>query len=86
MGATWRGRPTGTFGAVGCFSTQTFKHANSGEGGLLVTDDDDIAARAILLSGSYMLYEQHGAAPTNEVFARHHHTTPNWSMRVTPGP
>lgn len=48
MGAGWDGRPSGTFGAVGCFSTQTSKHVNSGEGGLLVTDDDDVAARAIL--------------------------------------
>ena len=46
MGAGWDGWPTGTFGAVGCFSLQSYKHANAGEGGLLVTDDDDIAARA----------------------------------------
>ncbi|NIV40756.1 MAG: aminotransferase, partial [Anaerolineae bacterium] len=26
MGASWNGQLTGTFGAVGCFSTQTFKH------------------------------------------------------------
>lgn len=56
MGAGWDGRLTGTFGIAGCFSTQTFKHVNSGEGGLLVTDDEDLAARAVLLSGSYMLY------------------------------
>lgn len=83
MGAGWRGRPSGTFGAVGCFSTQTFKHANSGEGGLLVTDDEDIAARATLLSGSYMLYGQHGAGPSPEVFERHRYTTPNFSMRMS---
>ena len=61
MGATWDGKPSGTFGRAACFSTQSFKHANSGEGGLLTTDDEDLAARAILLSGAYMLYEQHGA-------------------------
>ena len=83
MGATWRGRPTGTFGAVGCFSTQSFKHVNSGEGGLLVTDDEDVAARAVLLSGSYMLYGQHGAAPPDEVLERHRYTTPNLSMRMS---
>jgi len=83
MGAAWGGRPTGTFGTVGCFSTQTFKHINSGEGGLLVTDDEDIAAKAILLSGSYMLYGQHGAAPQAEVFLRHRLTTPNYSMRMS---
>ena len=83
MGASWGGRLTGTFGAIGCFSTQTFKHINSGEGGLLVTDDEDIAAKAILLSGSYMLYEQHRARPDMEVFDRHRFTTPNCSMRMS---
>jgi len=77
------GRPAGTFGIAGCFSTQSFKHVNSGEGGLLVTDDEDVAARAVLLSGSYMLYEQHGARPSAEVFDRHRFTTPNFSMRMS---
>lgn len=83
MGAGWRGRPTGTFGAAACFSTQTFKHVNSGEGGLFVTDDDDIAARAILLSGSYMLYEQHGTTPPPEAVERNRYITPNLSMRMS---
>ena len=83
MGASWSGRPTGTFGDVACFSTQTFKHINSGEGGLLVTDNEDFAARAMLRSGSYMLYSQHGARPGLEVFDRHRLTTPNCSMRMS---
>ncbi|MFP6730679.1 MAG: aminotransferase class I/II-fold pyridoxal phosphate-dependent enzyme [Alphaproteobacteria bacterium] len=83
MGAGWNGRLTGTFGAVGCFSTQTFKHINSGEGGLIVTDDDDIAARAVLYSGSYMLYAQHRARPPLEAFERHRYNTPNCSMRMS---
>lgn len=83
MGATSSGRPTGTFGTVGCFSTQTFKHVNSGEGGLLVTDDPDVAAKAVLHSGSYMLYAQHGAAPNDEVFRRHRLDVPNFSMRMS---
>ncbi len=83
MGAGWNGQLTGTFGAVGCFSTQTFKHINSGEGGLLVTDDEDIAARAVLFSGSYMLYAQHRARPSLDVFERHRYQTPNCSMRMS---
>lgn len=83
MGAYWSNQPTGTFGRVACFSTQTFKHVNSGEGGLLVTNDEDIAAKAILLSGSYMLYEQHGAAPALDVFDRHRLNMPNWSLRMS---
>ena len=83
MGARWAGRPTGTFGRVGCFSTQTYKHINSGEGGLLVTDDDDICAQAILYSGSYMLYSQHVARPSEATFERWKYFTPNFSLRMS---
>jgi dTDP-4-amino-4,6-dideoxygalactose transaminase len=83
MGAGWDGRLTGTYGDVACFSAQAFKQINSGEGGLLVMDDDDVAARAILRSGSYMLYAQHRARPPLEVFERHRAATPNCSMRMS---
>ena len=83
MGARWDGQFTGRFGAVGCFSTQTFKHINSGEGGILVTDDDDTAAKAILYSGSYMLYHQHKSAPPRKVFNRWKKQIPNYSMRMS---
>ncbi|WP_226780543.1 DegT/DnrJ/EryC1/StrS family aminotransferase [Oceaniglobus trochenteri] len=82
MGATWEGRPTGRFGAMGCFSTQTYKHANSGEGGLLISDDAELMARAVLLSGSYMLYDRHIAAPPPEAFAAVKYDTPNISGRM----
>ena len=83
MGARWDGRFSGTWGAVGCFSTQTYKHINSGEGGLLVTDDEDVCAQAILMSGSYMLYSQHTSSPGPEVFERWRYRTPNFSMRLS---
>ena len=83
MGAGWAGRPTGSFGAVGCFSLQSYKHANGGEGGLLVTDDDDIAARAILFSGSYMHWRAHRARPADAVFERWQYVTPNFSLRMS---
>ena len=83
MGAKWGDTFTGRFGAVGCFSTQTFKHINSGEGGLLITDDDDMAAKAILYSGSYMLYGQHQSAPPMAVFDRWKKQIPNFSMRMS---
>jgi len=82
MGATWNGRRSGSFGKVACFSTQTYKHMNSGEGGLLTTDDDDIMARAIIYSGSYMLYARHGAAPDLECFNDIRLDTPNYSGRM----
>jgi dTDP-4-amino-4,6-dideoxygalactose transaminase len=83
LGARWNGRPTGRFGAAGCFSFQSYKHVNGGEGGIIVTDDEDIAARAILLSGSYMLYRQNGARPPDEAFDRWRDVTPNLSMRLS---
>ena len=78
MGAKWDGKFTGRFGALGCFSTQTFKHINSGEGGILVCDDEDMAAKAILYSGSYMLYGQHQSSPSEAVFEKWKKTIPNF--------
>jgi dTDP-4-amino-4,6-dideoxygalactose transaminase len=82
MGASWNGRKSGSFGTIACFSTQTYKHLNSGEGGLLTTDDDDIIARAILHSGSYMLYERHGTLPAASSFDAARYQTPNYSGRM----
>ena len=82
MGAAWNGVASGRHGAVGCYSCQTYKHVNSGEGGFLVTDDPAIAARAVMMSGSYMLFERHLAAPPVEAFADIKYTTPNISGRM----
>ncbi len=82
MGATWAGVPSGRHGLIGCYSTQTYKHMNSGEGGFLVTDDPEVMARAVILSGSYMLYASHKAAPGPEVFERVKWDTPNVSGRM----
>lgn len=82
MGASWRGRRSGSFGLAGAFSTQTYKHLNSGEGGILVSDDADFMARAIILSGSYMLYGRHGAAPGEAHFDAARLDMPNTSSRM----
>ncbi|AWD20297.1 DegT/DnrJ/EryC1/StrS family aminotransferase [Fuscovulum blasticum] len=82
MGAEWRGVPSGRHGLIGCYSTQTYKHMNSGEGGFCITDDAELAARMILLSGSYMLYARHRAAPSPEVFEAIRLEVPNVSGRM----
>ncbi|MEN9012628.1 MAG: DegT/DnrJ/EryC1/StrS family aminotransferase [Yoonia sp.] len=82
MGASWDGIPSGRWGKFGCYSTQTYKHVNSGEGGLLISDDAEGMARAIMLSGSYMLFEKHRAAPPVETFAQIKYETPNISGRM----
>jgi dTDP-4-amino-4,6-dideoxygalactose transaminase len=53
LGTTWNGRKIGTIGRIGCFSFQSYKMINAGEGGILVTDDADLVARAIIMSGAY---------------------------------
>lgn len=83
MGAKWGDRHTGTFGRIGCYSTQTYKHMNSGEGGLLVTNDDEVIAKAILYSGSYMFYDRHVSRPPVRVFERFKKHTPNFSLRMS---
>ena len=82
MGASWDGVKSGNFGQVAAFSLQTYKHMNTGEGGLVVTDDAEIAARLIMHSGSYMLYERHGAAPAPEVFENIRLVSANMSGRM----
>ena len=82
MGANWNGIPSGRHGVLGCYSTQTFKHINSGEGGLLITDDAEVMARATMLSGSYMLYGAHAAGAPVEAFEDIRLDTPNCSGRM----
>lgn len=83
LGATWRGRHLGTLGAAGCYSAQTFKHLNSGEGGFLGCSDPELAAKVVLMSGSYMLFAQNGARPPETIFERFKALTPNFSMRMS---
>lgn len=82
MGAKWDGKRSGNFGLVSAFSTQTYKHINSGEGGFLVTNDDEVIAKAIMHSGSYMLYEKHASSPNNDIFEKVKLKTANFSGRM----
>jgi dTDP-4-amino-4,6-dideoxygalactose transaminase len=40
--AEWRGRKVGTYGKAGCFSFQASKNLTSGEGGAILTDDEEV--------------------------------------------
>jgi dTDP-4-amino-4,6-dideoxygalactose transaminase len=53
LGTLWSGRKIGTIGKIGCFSFQSYKMVNAGEGGMFVTDDPELAARAVVMSGAY---------------------------------
>lgn len=47
------------------------------------TDDDDVVAQAILMSGCYMMNDQHLSKPSSDVFERWKYLTPNFSMRLS---
>jgi dTDP-4-amino-4,6-dideoxygalactose transaminase len=68
LGVSLSGRPVGTFGAAGAFSTQSDKSLNTGEGGFLVCKDADQFARAIVLSGAYEgRYKRHFSGPVPDI-------------------
>jgi len=53
-GATYRGTPVGSFGTLGCFSFYATKNLTTGEGGIITTDDDDLAERLRILRNQGM--------------------------------
>ncbi|MEZ5215780.1 MAG: aminotransferase class V-fold PLP-dependent enzyme [Ilumatobacteraceae bacterium] len=72
-GATVQGRPVGTLGDIGCFSTQQGKHLTAGEGGFVVTDDDALARRTRLFVNKGWPYGESG--PDHEFLAPNYRTT-----------
>jgi dTDP-4-amino-4,6-dideoxygalactose transaminase len=48
-GAKYKGRDVGTLGHMGVFSLNYHKHIHTGEGGMIVTNDDRLAARLQLI-------------------------------------
>merc|ERR1719453_1533829 len=84
LGIQWKGEQLGRRAKVACFSTQSAKMINSGEGGFLCTDDDELAAKAICYAGCYeSLLAQHIVAPPREVFDRVKKGIPNYSLRMS---
>ena len=53
LGTTWNGKKIGTIGDIGCFSFQSYKLLNSGEGGIFITDNPELYAKAVIMSGAY---------------------------------
>ncbi|MEC4019204.1 DegT/DnrJ/EryC1/StrS family aminotransferase [Streptomyces sp. H27-D2] len=51
-GATWNGKPVGSFGAASAFSLNGPKPLSAGEGGFVATDDTDLYYQ-VLLHGQY---------------------------------
>jgi dTDP-4-amino-4,6-dideoxygalactose transaminase len=55
LGSTYKKKQTGTFGIMGCFSMYASKVMTSGEGGAIVTDNDEIAARLKMIRNHGMV-------------------------------
>ena len=82
LGTLWRGRKIGTIGRVGCFSFQSYKMINAGEGGIMITDDADLVARAIIMSGAYEHnWKKHPVL--QDAFAHWQNQLPLYNLRMS---
>jgi dTDP-4-amino-4,6-dideoxygalactose transaminase len=82
LGTTWNDQKIGTIGKVGCFSFQSYKLLNGGEGGILVTDDADIIARCVIMSGAYESnWQKHGL--DCNTFAKYQNELPLYNTRLS---
>lgn len=81
LGTTWAGRNIGTIGKIGCFSFQSYKMLNAGEGGILITDDPDLIARAVIMSGAYE-HNWRKHAILQGVFEKWQNALPLYNMRL----
>jgi dTDP-4-amino-4,6-dideoxygalactose transaminase len=85
LGTTWAGRNIGTLGKIGCFSFQSYKLLNAGEGGIMVTNDPDLIAQAVIMSGAYEHnWQKHfGNDPAlAAAFARWQNKLPLYNLRL----
>ncbi|WP_170400017.1 DegT/DnrJ/EryC1/StrS family aminotransferase [Ruegeria arenilitoris] len=90
LGTTWHGQNIGTIGKVGCFSFQSYKMINAGEGGILITDDADLVARAVIMSGAYEHnWKKHkgphgdNSSELEQAFARWQNQLPLYNLRMS---
>ena len=90
LGTTWNGRNIGTLGQIGCFSFQSYKMINAGEGGILITDDAELVARAVIMSGAYEHNWQKHKGPVGdnsadlaEAFAKWQNQLPLYNLRMS---
>ena len=81
LGTKWHGKNIGTIGQIGCFSFQSYKMLNSGEGGILVTDDADLIARAVIMSGAYE-HNWNKNMGLKEAFERWQNQLPLYNVRL----
>jgi len=84
-GIKYKDQMIGTFGIASCLSTQSNKLINTGEGGFIMTNDDDIQAYCIIGCGCYeKYYLRHlEMCPPEESIQKVINRVPNYSMRLS---
>jgi len=75
-GALYRGRPTGTLGDLGVFSLNQNKTITTGEGGVVLTNDDELALRV-------QLVRNHGEVCVEDLHYDNIPGTLGWNYRMT---
>jgi len=75
--ATYKGRPVGTLGDIGCFSFQQGKHMTTGEGGIVTTANADYARRMFLFINKAWGY--------GDANADHYFLAPNYRLSELQG-
>lgn len=84
LGVQYDGKHSGHIGIACAVSSQSYKMINSGEGGFLLTDNEDIAAQAAVYAGAYEgLSAKHTAVPSKEYFKDYPTRLPNYSLRMS---
>jgi dTDP-4-amino-4,6-dideoxygalactose transaminase len=90
LGTLWHGRKIGTIGKIGAYSFQSYKMLNAGEGGILVSDDAEVIARAVIMSGAYEHNWKKHKGPQGqnsgelaEAFARWQNRLPLYNTRMS---
>ena len=70
----YKGRYVGTFGDMGCFSLNDFKHISAGDGGMVITDNDELYHKAVMFADKN--YNRFG----DGVVRNSPHIAPNYRM------
>jgi len=84
LGVYWKGEHSGHKGIACAISSQSYKMINSGEGGFLLTDDEEIAAQTAVIAGAYeALNSKHKTVPGPEYFEGKSVALPNYSIRMS---
>lgn len=82
LGAYWKGIPTGKIGKIGCFSFQAYKIINAGEGGMLITDDEEIFAKAVFYSGAFENFWEKHIIKT-DLLSKYQKKIPVYNLRMS---